>query len=166
MCKWESCQCVLAIATSQLFWCCNYGVKPHYIVRQGLFSFVIILVMLHTNVYPSLSVSLTQTKKKGLEMKQNLVEEIRNSLDNYDHVYIFSAHHIRTNKLKDMRLEWGQSRFAFFCYFSFYNGIGNEAKESVSAFFLFDEPQLRSLGFESTKKIINFFLKVKYNAYT
>ncbi|XP_027210316.2 mRNA turnover protein 4 homolog [Penaeus vannamei] len=56
-------------------------------------------------------ISLTQTKKKGLEMKQNLVEEIRNSIDNYDHIYIFSAHHIRTNKLKDMRLEWGQSRF-------------------------------------------------------
>ncbi|XP_071529368.1 mRNA turnover protein 4 homolog [Panulirus ornatus] len=56
-------------------------------------------------------ISLTQTKKKGLEFKQNLLVEIRKCIESYARVFIFSSHHIKTNKLKEMRLEWGHSRF-------------------------------------------------------
>ncbi|KAG7164891.1 mRNA turnover protein 4 homolog [Homarus americanus] len=56
-------------------------------------------------------ISLTRTKKKGLEFKQNLVEEIRSCIASYARIFVFSADHVKTNKLKDMRLEWGHSRF-------------------------------------------------------
>ncbi|XP_045608312.2 mRNA turnover protein 4 homolog [Procambarus clarkii] len=56
-------------------------------------------------------ISLTRTKKKGLESKQNLVEEIRKCIDSYARIFVFSAQHIKTDKLKDIRLEWGHSRF-------------------------------------------------------
>nr|XP_053642915.1 mRNA turnover protein 4 homolog [Cherax quadricarinatus] len=56
-------------------------------------------------------ISLTRTKKKGLEFKQNLVEEIRKCIDLYARIFVFSAQHVKTDKLKDMRIEWGHSRF-------------------------------------------------------
>jgi len=57
-------------------------------------------------------VSLTQTKKKGLEHKQKLVTEIRSAIDDYDSVYIFSIENMRNNKLKEVREEWkGTSKF-------------------------------------------------------
>lgn len=56
------------------------------------------------------SVSLTQTRKKGLEFKQNLVEEIRKCVDRYARVFVFSSQHIKTEKLKEMRVEWAHSR--------------------------------------------------------
>ncbi|XP_003745888.1 mRNA turnover protein 4 homolog [Galendromus occidentalis] len=57
-------------------------------------------------------VSLTQAKRKGLEHKQKLVEEIRKALDQYDSVYIFSIQNMRNNKLKEVREEWkGTSKF-------------------------------------------------------
>lgn len=56
-------------------------------------------------------ISLTQTRKKGLEFKQNLVEEIRKCVDLYARVFVFSSQHIKTDKLKEMRIEWGHSRF-------------------------------------------------------
>lgn len=51
-------------------------------------------------------VSLTQTKKKGLEHKQKLVTEIREAVEKYDSVYIFSIQNMRNTKLKEVREEW------------------------------------------------------------
>ncbi|KAK8390349.1 hypothetical protein O3P69_010198 [Scylla paramamosain] len=56
-------------------------------------------------------ISLTQTRKKGLDFKQNLVEEIRKCIDLYARVFVFSSQHIKTNKLKEIRNEWNHSRF-------------------------------------------------------
>ncbi|XP_066968465.1 mRNA turnover protein 4 homolog [Macrobrachium rosenbergii] len=56
-------------------------------------------------------ISLTRTTKKGLEFKQNLVDVIRSCVDQYARIFVFSAHHMQTNNLKDMRLEWSHSRF-------------------------------------------------------
>jgi len=56
-------------------------------------------------------ISLTRTKKKGLETKQNLVEEIRKCIDEFARVFVFSVEHMRNNKLKDVRMEWRHSRF-------------------------------------------------------
>lgn len=56
-------------------------------------------------------ISLTRTKKKGLETKQNLVEEIRKCIDEYARIFVFSVEHMRNNKLKDVRMEWRHSRF-------------------------------------------------------
>ncbi|EDQ92433.1 uncharacterized protein MONBRDRAFT_30832 [Monosiga brevicollis MX1] len=58
-------------------------------------------------------VSLTQTDKKGLETKTQLVEQIQQCLDEYKAAYIFSVDNMRNAKLKDVRLAWRNSRFFF-----------------------------------------------------
>lgn len=45
-----------------------------------------------------------------MEFKQNLVEEIRKCVDLFARVFVFSSHHIKTDKLMEMRVEWGHSR--------------------------------------------------------
>ncbi|XP_076043626.1 ribosomal protein LP0-like [Oratosquilla oratoria] len=56
-------------------------------------------------------ISLTRTKKKGLESKQKLVEEIRSCIDKYARMCVFTVRNMRNNKLKDVRVEWHHSRF-------------------------------------------------------
>lgn len=58
-------------------------------------------------------VSLTQTRKKGLELKQKIIEEVRNCADIYARIFTFSVHNMRNNKLKDLRQTWRHSRFFF-----------------------------------------------------
>ncbi|XP_038677647.1 mRNA turnover protein 4 homolog [Scyliorhinus canicula] len=58
-------------------------------------------------------VSLTKTTKKGLQIKQNLIEELRKCVDTYKNVFVFSIENMRNNKLKDMRSAWKHSRFFF-----------------------------------------------------
>lgn len=58
-------------------------------------------------------ISLTKTVKKGLESKQNLIEELRKCVDMYKHMFIFSVANMRNNKLKDIRTAWKHSRFFF-----------------------------------------------------
>ncbi|XP_052425727.1 mRNA turnover protein 4 homolog [Carassius gibelio] len=58
-------------------------------------------------------VSLTKTTKKGLEAKQNLIEELRKCADIYRYVFVFSVENMRNNKLKDIRTAWKHSRFFF-----------------------------------------------------
>ncbi|CAL8380211.1 unnamed protein product [Boreogadus saida] len=58
-------------------------------------------------------VSLTKTTKKGLESKQNLIEEVRKCVDVYQNLFIFSVANMRNNKLKDIRTAWKHSRFFF-----------------------------------------------------
>ncbi|KAI1890506.1 hypothetical protein AGOR_G00154400 [Albula goreensis] len=58
-------------------------------------------------------ISLTKTTKKGLEAKQNLIEELRKCVDTYRYVFIFSVANMRNSKLKDIRTAWKHSRFFF-----------------------------------------------------
>ncbi|XP_072944985.1 mRNA turnover protein 4 homolog [Epargyreus clarus] len=58
-------------------------------------------------------VSLTKTNKKGLLLKQKTIEEIRNSLSKYEHIFLFTVDNMRNAKLKDLRHEWKDSRFFF-----------------------------------------------------
>ncbi|KAG7478423.1 hypothetical protein MATL_G00080630 [Megalops atlanticus] len=58
-------------------------------------------------------VSLTKTTKKGLETKQNLIEELRKCVDTYRYLFIFSVANMRNNKIKDVRAAWKHSRFFF-----------------------------------------------------
>ncbi|XP_074916476.1 mRNA turnover protein 4 homolog isoform X2 [Chelonoidis abingdonii] len=60
-----------------------------------------------------LSVSLTKTTKKGLEVKQSLIEELRKCVDTYKYLFIFSVVNMRNNKLKDIRSAWKHSRIFF-----------------------------------------------------
>lgn len=58
-------------------------------------------------------ISLTKTVKKGLQSKQKLIEELRQCVDTYKHLFIFSVENMRNNKLKDIRTAWKHSRFFF-----------------------------------------------------
>jgi len=58
-------------------------------------------------------ISLTKTKKKGMELKEKLYSEIRKCVDEYAHIFTFSVQNMRNNKLKDVRQEWRGSRFFF-----------------------------------------------------
>ncbi|XP_053136587.1 mRNA turnover protein 4 homolog [Hemicordylus capensis] len=58
-------------------------------------------------------VSLTKTTKKGLEVKQNLIGELRKCVDTYKRLFIFSFTNVRNNRLKDIRNAWKHSRIFF-----------------------------------------------------
>ncbi|MEE6482206.1 hypothetical protein FKM82_013182 [Ascaphus truei] len=58
-------------------------------------------------------VSLTKTAKKGLQVKQNLIEELRKCVDTYKYLFVLSIDNIRNNKLKDVRNAWKHSRIFF-----------------------------------------------------
>lgn len=73
----------------------------------------IIQIYVSTNKARLISVSLTKTNKKGLLLKQKTIEEIRNSLSKYEHVFLFTVDNMRNTKLKDLRSEWKDSRFFF-----------------------------------------------------
>ena len=56
-------------------------------------------------------VALTKTAKKGRELKEKLVENVRDSVDQYRHVYVFSVSNMRNVKFKELREVWKTSRF-------------------------------------------------------
>ncbi|XP_069805152.1 mRNA turnover protein 4 homolog [Dendropsophus ebraccatus] len=58
-------------------------------------------------------VSLTKTAKKGLQVKQSLIEELRKCVDTYKYVFVLSVENMRNNKLKDVRNAWKHSRLFF-----------------------------------------------------
>eukprot|EP00050_Salpingoeca_kvevrii_P011280 m.14208 g.14208 ORF g.14208 m.14208 type:complete len:220 (+) comp3350_c0_seq2:33-692(+) len=58
-------------------------------------------------------VSLTRTEKKTRESKGELMDELRECVDTYNHCFVFSVDNMRNNKLKDLRLQWRSSRFFF-----------------------------------------------------
>lgn len=82
---------------------------------------IIILIIAHiTSAYHAwfiangnsfISVSLTKTKKKGLMVKQQLVDEIRRCVEDYNRIFLFSVQNMRNAKLKDLRTEWRHSRY-------------------------------------------------------
>ncbi|XP_078665076.1 mRNA turnover protein 4 homolog [Branchiostoma floridae x Branchiostoma belcheri] len=58
-------------------------------------------------------ISLTSTRKKGLELKRNLVDQIRECVDQYARIFTFSVENMRNSKLKEVRTIWKHSRFFF-----------------------------------------------------
>ena len=58
-------------------------------------------------------ISLTKTNKKGLVLKQQIVEDVRNCVEKYERIFLISVHNMRNNKFKDLRAEWKDSRFFF-----------------------------------------------------
>ncbi|CAM9132962.1 unnamed protein product [Choristocarpus tenellus] len=57
-------------------------------------------------------VSLTNTGKKGRELKQGVVNEIRKCVDEYSSIFVFTYRNLRSKLLKDVRLDFrSDSRF-------------------------------------------------------
>ncbi|ESN91846.1 hypothetical protein HELRODRAFT_186187 [Helobdella robusta] len=59
------------------------------------------------------AVSLTKTKKKGLDNKKLIVTKIHECIEKYKYLYVISVENMRSTKMKDVRQEWGHSRFLF-----------------------------------------------------
>nr|XP_018899563.1 PREDICTED: mRNA turnover protein 4 homolog [Bemisia tabaci] len=56
----------------------------------------------------------TEVKKKGKELKSKLINEIRNALNDYEHIFLFNLINMRSNKVKELRNHWKKnSRFFF-----------------------------------------------------
>ncbi|KAK1126592.1 hypothetical protein K0M31_004221 [Melipona bicolor] len=58
-------------------------------------------------------ISLTKTTKKGLVLKQQIVEDVRNCVKKYARIFLLSVRNMRNDKLKNIRSEWKDSRFFF-----------------------------------------------------
>jgi len=56
------------------------------------------------------AVSLTKTDKKTRSQKSELVDKVRESVDEYKYVYVFSVDNMRNAYLKQVRHEWNDSR--------------------------------------------------------
>ncbi|XP_050456805.1 mRNA turnover protein 4 homolog [Cataglyphis hispanica] len=58
-------------------------------------------------------VSLTKTNKKGLILKQRIVEDVKKCVEDYNRIFLISIQNTRNTKLLDLRTEWKDSRFFF-----------------------------------------------------
>jgi len=58
-------------------------------------------------------ISLTKTDKKGVALKQKIVEDVRNCVAKFNSIYVFTYKNLRTDKMQDVRQEWKPSRFFF-----------------------------------------------------
>mmetsp|Transcript_5460 Transcript_5460/g.13302 ORF Transcript_5460/g.13302 Transcript_5460/m.13302 type:complete len:231 (-) Transcript_5460:214-906(-) len=56
-------------------------------------------------------VHLTKAKKKGRQRGDALIEEIRDSVDEFSNIFLFEVENMRNAALKDLRIQWKDSRF-------------------------------------------------------
>uniref|UniRef100_R4G5E5 Ribosome assembly factor mrt4 n=2 Tax=Rhodnius prolixus TaxID=13249 RepID=R4G5E5_RHOPR len=76
-------------------------------------------------------VSLTKTTKKGLEAKQRFLEAIRNSVNEYNNIFVFSVDNMRNTQLKELREKWKHSRFFFGKNKVMTLGLGRKKEDEV-----------------------------------
>lgn len=76
-------------------------------------------------------VSLTKTDKKGLALKQKIVEDVRNCVEKYKSIYVFTVRNMRNQKIKEVREEWKPSRFFFGKNKIIAIGLGRTKEEEV-----------------------------------
>ncbi|KAJ2021846.1 mRNA turnover and ribosome assembly protein [Coemansia sp. RSA 922] len=58
-------------------------------------------------------VTLSKTKSKGKDGKAKIIETVREAVDNYNYVWVFSVHNMRNQYLKQVRKDFATSRFFF-----------------------------------------------------
>jgi hypothetical protein len=54
---------------------------------------------------------MAKTIKKSKDHKTDLVRDIREAIEMYTHVYVFSVNNMRNTRLKDLRTHWNTSRY-------------------------------------------------------
>ena len=69
-----------------------------------------IMLVLFSSPIHSFLVSLTQTKSKGKEHKDDVVNKIREAIDTFKFVYVLQFDNLRTNAFKDLRSQLSDSR--------------------------------------------------------
>jgi mRNA turnover protein 4 len=55
-------------------------------------------------------VALTEVKKKGREVKGQLIESVRESADQFQYLWVFQVEHMRNNLLQEVRAAWKGSK--------------------------------------------------------
>lgn len=58
-------------------------------------------------------VSLTRTNKKGLALKQQVIEDVKKCVYEYRRVFLISVQNTRNTKLLQLRSEWKDSKLVF-----------------------------------------------------
>lgn len=53
-----------------------------------------------------LLVHLSKVKKVGRERKEAIVEDIRDNVDDYKHLFVFCVHNMRTEKMNRIRAQF------------------------------------------------------------
>jgi mRNA turnover protein 4 len=80
--------------------------------RYFLF-FEIIRNHVTSNLKFVVAVSLTETKKKGLVLKQRIIQDVKTCVEQYKHIFLISIQNTRNTKLLSLRAEWQDSKFFF-----------------------------------------------------
>jgi len=76
-------------------------------------------------------ISLTKTDRKGLALKQKIVDDVRNCVEKFSSMYAFTYVNLRTQRLQDVRREWKPSRFFFGKNKVIGVGLGRTKKDEV-----------------------------------
>ncbi|XP_077268057.1 ribosomal protein LP0-like [Temnothorax americanus] len=58
-------------------------------------------------------ISLTKTDRKGLVLKQRMMEDVKKCVDEYRHIFLISVQNTRNTKLLELRAEWKDSKLFF-----------------------------------------------------
>ncbi|KAL0109038.1 hypothetical protein PUN28_014259 [Cardiocondyla obscurior] len=58
-------------------------------------------------------ISLTKTNKKGMVLKQRIMEDVKKCVEDYSHIFLISVQNTRNTKLLDLRAEWKDSKLFF-----------------------------------------------------
>lgn len=58
-------------------------------------------------------ISLTKTDKKGLVLKQRIMEDVKKCVEEYSRIFLISIQNTRNTKLLDLRAEWKDSKLFF-----------------------------------------------------
>ncbi|KAI9796499.1 MAG: hypothetical protein M1825_000616 [Sarcosagium campestre] len=58
-------------------------------------------------------ITLSKTEKKGKELNTRLFTNVRESVDKYQYLFVFSVENMRNTYLKEVRTEFGDSRLFF-----------------------------------------------------
>ncbi|KAK9878098.1 hypothetical protein WA026_020742 [Henosepilachna vigintioctopunctata] len=77
-------------------------------------------------------ISLTKTSKKGLALKQKIIDDVRSCVEKFKDIYVFSHKNMRNLKMKDIREEWKPSRFFFAKNRVIGVGLGRNKEEEVA----------------------------------
>lgn len=60
------------------------------------------------------AVSLTKTGAKGKNLKSKLIETLRQAVDEYERLYLFSIGNSRATHLREIRMHWKESKYELF----------------------------------------------------
>ncbi|XP_017778761.1 PREDICTED: mRNA turnover protein 4 homolog [Nicrophorus vespilloides] len=77
-------------------------------------------------------ISLTKTDKKGLLLKQKIVDDVRSCVEEFSSIYVFTYRNMRNEKMKEIRQQMKPSKFFFGKNKVIGIGLGRNKDEEIS----------------------------------